>query len=58
MFRDDKNLIESQMETAHNTVLGLSVKRSSTSQVDKGFLGRQLKPMGKWQCKICAKRKL
>lgn len=40
------HLIESQMGIAHNAVLGLSVKRSSISQEDKGFLGRQLKPIG------------
>ena len=45
------------MEPAHNTVLGFTAKRSLINQEDKGFLGRQFKPVGSmaWQC---AKRKL
>lgn len=41
------HLTESQMETAHDVVFGVTAKRSSISQEDKAFLGRQFKSVEK-----------
>lgn len=46
MFRDDEPFDCEPDGTAHDVIFRVIAKRSSISQEDKGFLGRQFKSMG------------